>query len=63
MNIYQFMSNSPYLTFFLALIAVAAFKYILVFCVNRPLRSRNIRLHGWPPKHCDADGDFKQDDE
>lgn len=21
------------------------------------LRSRNIKHHGWPPPHCDADGD------
>jgi hypothetical protein len=27
-------------------------------CWNRWLRSRNIKHHGWPPPHCDADGDF-----
>lgn len=27
-------------------------------CWNRWLRSRNIKHHGWPPPHLDADGDF-----
>lgn len=31
----------------------------LIFrCWNRFLRMLNIRKHGWPPVHCDADGDF-----
>lgn len=25
---------------------------------NRTLRHGNIRKHGYPPEHCDADGDF-----
>lgn len=25
------------------------------------IRHLNIRQHGWPPPHCDADGDFKPD--
>lgn len=25
---------------------------------NRTLRHSNIRKHGYPPEHCDADGDF-----
>ena len=28
---------------------------------NRMIRHMNIRKHGWPPPHCDADGDFKED--
>ena len=31
----------------------------LFLCWNRWLRSRNIKNAGWPPSHCDADGDFK----
>lgn len=27
---------------------------------NRFWRHWNIRKHGYPPSHCDADGDFKQ---
>lgn len=29
--------------------------------VNRILRHRNILKHGYPPEHCDADGDFLPD--
>lgn len=30
---------------------------------NRFFRHWNIRKHGYPPHHCDADGDFKKDDD
>lgn len=61
MNIYEFMSDSPYLTFFLACLFVTLFEVVFRYTINRPLRHKNIRLHGWPPKHCDADGDFKKE--
>jgi Na+/serine symporter len=32
---------------------------VLIFVINRPLRHWTIRKHGYPPSHCDADGDFK----
>lgn len=60
MTIYEFMSDSPYLTFFLTLVAAGAVKFFLAMAINRPLRHMNIRKHGWPPEHCDADGDFIQ---
>ncbi len=63
MNIYEFMSKSPYLTFFLALITLWIIEAVLRYCINRPLRHANIRKHGWPPNHCDADGDFKEENE
>jgi len=31
----------------------------LVTLVNRMMRHCNIRKHGYPPAHCDADGDFR----
>lgn len=55
MTTLQFMSESPLLTFFLALIATNTLFKIW----NRLMRCLNIRKHGWPPPHCDADGDFK----
>ena len=61
MSVYEFMSGNPWITFFLALIACEAVRIVLAYCINRPLRHRNIKLHGWPPAHCDADGDFKKD--
>ena len=33
--------------------------YVLVILPNRILRHWNIRKHGYPPDHCDADGDFR----
>lgn len=40
-----------------ALILLAPIK-LFAFIVNRIMRHWNIRKHGYPPKHCDADGDF-----
>ena len=34
---------------------------LIVISINRPLRHWNIRKHGYPPIHCDADGDFKEE--
>jgi len=61
MNVYQFMSDSPWLTFFLAAILAQALVAIIVNLPNRIMRHANIRKHGYPPAHCDADGDFKPD--
>jgi len=58
-TIFYFMSDSPVLTFFLVVGIGVMLETILKFCINRPLRAMNIRKHGWPPEHCDADGDFK----
>lgn len=30
---------------------------LIVKLVNRFIRSSNIKAKGWPPSHCDADGD------
>lgn len=32
----------------------------LFLCWNRLWRHMNIRKQGYPPMHCDADGDFKE---
>lgn len=59
MNAWQFMSEHPYLTFFLSFMTVS----LLFKCWNRLMRHLNIKARGWPPVHCDADGDFKEDEE
>lgn len=64
-DLYQFMEDSPILTVFLALLLLAAVFLLLktVFqCWNRFMRHLNIRKAGWPPSHCDADGDFKSNE-
>jgi len=63
---YDFAGRHPWLTFFLASMAVSlvALPFTFVFrCLNRVIRHFNIRSQGWPPKHCDADGDFKKEDD
>ncbi len=59
MDIYQFMSGSPFLTFFLAVVIGEVVVRVLVHLPNSILRHWNIRKHGFPPEHCDADGDFR----
>lgn len=55
MTAYEFMSDSPWLTFFLAW-----FLTELVFKItNRILRTIKVCVKGWPPSHIDADGDWK----
>ena len=54
----MFIGTHPWITFFLAYIAASLIKTIFAYCINRPLQHMNIRKHGWPPEHCDADGDF-----
>lgn len=56
MNAYQFMSSNPWLAFFLAAILAALVSNIL----GRFMRHLDISKHGWPPAHCDADGDFQE---
>ena len=63
MNIYEFMSGSPWLTFFIIVGFGIIIEIIFKYGINRPLRHANIKKHGWPPAHLDADGDFKNDEE
>lgn len=53
MNVFEFMSGSPWLTFFLVYVV----SWFVFRVWNRFLRMLSIRKHGWPPSHCDADGD------
>ena len=55
MDIYQFMSDSPFLTFFLLWVILSS----LTSSIKRVLRHMDIKKNGWPPAHCDSDGDFK----
>lgn len=57
-DFFNFASNSPFLTFFLACIVGgvirAAFRLI-----TRLYRMIMVASRGWPPAHLDADGDWK----
>ena len=62
MNLFEFMSDSPWLAFFLAYLGVmvlAKAAQLIFKGFNRIVRHFNIRKCGWPPLHCDADGDFR----
>jgi hypothetical protein len=54
----QVISESPYLTFFLIVSITTTVFHCIFRCWNRFLRCMNIRKNGWPPPHCDADGDY-----
>ena len=56
MTIYEVMHESPWLTFFL-LLAVVKLLGAPFRLVHRWIRHLDIATHGWPPAHCDADGD------
>lgn len=58
-DFYKFAADNPWLTFFLAVVLVQGIAQVIIVAINRPLRHWNIRKHGYPPAHCDADGDFK----
>jgi len=58
-TIYEFMSDSPVLTFFIIVGIGLMLETLYRYLIKYPLRAMNIRKHGWPPEHCDADGDFK----
>ena len=59
-DLFKFASDNPWLTFFLAVITAEVIVRVVVNLPNRILRHWNIHKHGYPPPHCDADGDFKE---
>lgn len=54
MNIFEFAADSPILAFCIVYMITRT----IFLIINRICRSLNIRKNGWPPPHCDADGDF-----
>lgn len=52
---------------FLALIVICSVYYLIKFVVyttpNRIIRGITMAKNGYPPPHCDADGDFKPEKE
>jgi len=47
---------------FLIFMILAIPSQVIIVAINRPLRHWSIRKRGYPPFHCDADGDFKKED-
>ena len=59
MNIYEFMGEHQLTTIILAIVFAQIAWGVLVILPNRIMRHWNIRKHGYPPAHLDADGDFR----
>jgi hypothetical protein len=60
MGFWHFVGVLILITTVLGVVFVAPLK-ILFLIVNRSLRHKNIMKHGYPPVHCDADGDLKEE--
>jgi hypothetical protein len=59
-----FSSFWIWLGFTLLFTSVLYATYRIIFLMyNRTLRHRVLMKHGYPPVHCDADGDFNPDNE
>jgi len=48
----------PFVKFCIILCIILRFLFV---CWRKFLRTLNIRKHGYPPNHCDADGDTYYD--
>ena len=55
-DLLPWMGEHPVLTFVLAWMVIWLLSLPFQL-INRFIRHRNIVAHGWPPPHCDADGD------
>jgi hypothetical protein len=53
----HFITENPFLSFLTVLVITYIPIQSLLVGWARLLRHLNVRKHGWPPSHCDADGD------
>lgn len=53
----------PGWTLFVIMVVLIGIIRLIFRSWNRLMRHLNIRKHGWPLPHCDADGDFKEGSE
>ena len=59
-QILSFAGDNEALIFVLAVLAMICLAVILSFiygCFAKAIRALQIVVRGWPPRHCDADGD------
>lgn len=57
MNAWQFAFEHPELSCLLVFVVAWLAAMTINRCVVYFVRMLNIRKHGWPPPHCDADGE------
>lgn len=63
---YVFAGENPLLTFFLAVVLILLIETLvssLHNIVSRLFRMTMVTIHGWPPSHLDADGDWKPEND
>lgn len=58
-QIIQLANESPFLTFCI-ICSISSVLISALILARMLLRCINIRNNGWPPPHCDADGDFRE---
>jgi len=58
-DILPFMMEHPFISLFITYTLCSCVYKVIFHPWNRLMRHLNIRNAGWPPAHCDADGDFK----
>jgi hypothetical protein len=58
-DLLPFMMEHPFISFFMLYTVCEATRQIICHPLKRLLRHLDIKRNGWPPVHCDADGDFK----
>jgi hypothetical protein len=63
MTLFAFMASNPWLSFFIIVMICLTIDSIITNICKAILRRNNIKEHGWPPEHLDADGDFKKVDD
>jgi len=54
----EVVAQSPFLSAFVLIVLICGINHLLLMGWSRTMRAFNIRKHGWPPAHCDADGDL-----
>ena len=60
-DIIPFMDAHPYISLFMLWAICQSAATILVKPIALVVRHLNIRKAGWPPAHCDADGDIHEE--
>lgn len=59
MNMWDVINESPVLSAVVIVLIGYQITECVRLCWNRMLRTINLCNIGWPPPHCDADGDFR----
>jgi hypothetical protein len=63
MNFYEFLVAMGTDSLFILVILGISLFVVIHKAIVRICRSVNISKRGWPPPHCDADGDFKDEED